>query len=62
MCRVDDLVARLKVLKPYLIVLEATGGFETVVVAALAAAALPVAGANPAQSRLKWRANPLGEQ
>jgi hypothetical protein len=29
----DDLVARLKVLKPYLIVLEATGGFETIVVA-----------------------------
>ena len=28
----DDLVARLKVLKPNLIVLEATGGFETVVV------------------------------
>jgi hypothetical protein len=32
----DDLVARLKVLKPNLIVLEATGGFETVAVAALA--------------------------
>ena len=32
----DDLVARLKVVKPNLIVLEATGGFETVVVAALA--------------------------
>ena len=30
----DELVARLKVLKPNLIVLEATGGFETVVVAA----------------------------
>jgi transposase len=29
--------------------LEATGGFETVVVAALAAAGLPVAVANPAQ-------------
>ena len=47
----DDLVARLKVLKPNLIVLEATGGFETVVVAALAAAGLPVAVANPAQIR-----------
>ena len=45
-----DLVARLK-LKPNLIVLEATGGFETVVVAALAAASLPVAVANPAQIR-----------
>jgi transposase len=47
----DNLVARLKVLKPNLIVLEATGGFETVVVAALAAAGLPVAVANPAQIR-----------
>lgn len=47
----DDLVARLKVLKPNLIVLEATGGFETVVVAALSAAGLPVAVANPAQIR-----------
>ena len=28
----EELVARLKVLKPNLIVLEATGGFETVVV------------------------------
>jgi len=47
----DDLVARLKVLKPNLIVVEATGGFETVAVAALAAANLPVAVANPAQIR-----------
>src|SRR5215475_2211335 len=47
----DDLVAHLRVLKPNLIVLEATGGFETVVVAALAAAGLPVAVANPAQIR-----------
>jgi transposase len=47
----DDLAARLKVLKPNLIVLEATGGFETVVVAALAGAGLPVAVANPAQVR-----------
>jgi transposase len=47
----DDLVARVKVLKPNLIVLEATGGFETVVVAALAGAGLPVAVANPAQIR-----------
>ena len=47
----DDLVARLKVVKPNLIVLEATGGFETVVVAALAGAGLPVAVANPAQVR-----------
>ena len=47
----DDLVARLKVVKPDLIVLEATGGFESVVVAALAGAGLPVAVANPAQIR-----------
>jgi transposase len=47
----DELVARLKVLKPNLVVLEATGGFETVVVAALAGAGLPVAVANPAQIR-----------
>jgi hypothetical protein len=40
-----------KVLKPNLIVLEATGGFESVVVAALAGAGLPVAVANPAQIR-----------
>ena len=46
-----ELVTRLKVLKPNLIVLEATGGFETVVVAALAGAGLPVAVANPAQIR-----------
>jgi transposase len=47
----DDLVARLKVLKPNLIVLEATGGLETVVAAALAGAGLPVAVANPGQIR-----------
>jgi transposase len=47
----EDLVARLKVLKPNLIVLEATGGFEIVAVAALAAAGLPVAVANPEQIR-----------
>src|SRR5499427_9118765 len=44
----DDLVARLRVLKPNLILIEATGGFETVAVAALAAAGLPVTVANPA--------------
>jgi transposase len=47
----DDLVGRFKVLRPDLIVLEATGGFETVVVAGLAGASLPVAVANPAQIR-----------
>jgi transposase len=52
----EDLVARLKVVKPDLIVLEATGGFESVVVAALAGAGLPVAVANPAQIRAFARA------
>ena len=47
----EELVGRLKVLKPDLVVLEATGGFETVVVAALAAAELPVVIANPVQVR-----------
>jgi len=45
------LVERLKPLAPRLIALEATGGFETVVAAALAAAGLPVVVVNPAQVR-----------
>jgi transposase len=45
------LVERLKPLAPLLVALEATGGFETVVVAALAAAGLPVVVVNPAQVR-----------
>jgi transposase len=45
------LVERLKPLAPHLIALEATGGFETVVAAALAAAGLPVVVVNPAQVR-----------
>jgi transposase len=36
---------------PTLIVLEATGGFETIVAAGLAAAGLPVAVVNPRQIR-----------
>src|ERR1700691_2218622 len=44
-------VDRLRVLAPILIVLEATGGYETALVAALAAAALPVVVANPRQVR-----------
>lgn len=46
-----QLVLRLKALAPALIAVEATGGFETVVVAALAGATLPVVVANPAQVR-----------
>ena len=44
-------VDRLRAVAPTLIVLEATGGYETPLVAALAAAALPVVVANPRQVR-----------
>jgi transposase len=46
-----QLVARLLNLAPALIALEATGGFETIVAAALASAGLPVVVVNPAQVR-----------
>src|SRR5262245_55531790 len=45
------LVERLQAVQPHLIVLEATGGYQRAVVAALAAAGLPVAGVNPRQAR-----------
>lgn len=45
------LAERLKGLAPQIVALEATGGFETVVTAALAAAGLPVVVVNPAQVR-----------
>jgi len=45
------LVERLRQFKPSLIVLEATGGFHLSVVAALAAAKLPVVAVNPRQAR-----------
>ena len=48
---IDALSARLGELKPALIVLEATGGFETVVAAGLAASSLPLAVVNPRQIR-----------
>lgn len=48
---VAELVERLRSLGPSLIAVEATGGFETVVVAALAGEALPVVVVNPAQVR-----------
>jgi transposase len=51
-----DLVERLKGAGAERIALEATGGFETVVVAALAAAGLPVVVVNPAQVRAFARA------
>jgi transposase len=48
---VAALVARLGPLRPALVALEATGGFEMVAAAALAAAGLPVVVVNPAQVR-----------
>lgn len=46
-----QLASRLEALEPKLIVLEATGGFEVTVAAALAAAKLPLAVVNPRQIR-----------
>ncbi len=47
----EQLTFRLGALSPNLVGLEASGGFETVVAAALAAARLPVVVVNPAQIR-----------
>ena len=44
---VEALVAELQVLEPAAVILEATGGLELPLVAAVAAAALPVAVVNP---------------
>ena len=46
-----ELVERLRGVDPSLIAVEATGGFETVVAAAIAGAQLPLAVVNPAQVR-----------
>jgi transposase len=48
---IDELAQRLAAVAPTLVVLEATGGFETIVTAGLAAAGLPVAVVNPRQIR-----------
>ncbi len=48
---IDDLVTRLERLRPSLVVLEASGGYERPVVAALAASVLPVVVVNPRQVR-----------
>lgn len=48
---IDEVVTRLRSLKPALVVLEATGGLERGLVRALVAAALPVIVANPRQVR-----------
>jgi transposase len=47
----EELVERLQALTPTLIAVEATGGFETIVAAAIAGASLPLAVVNPAQVR-----------
>jgi transposase len=47
----ERLVERLRALAPVLVALEATGGYETVVAGALAAAHLPLAVVNPRQIR-----------
>src|SRR6202044_4065767 len=46
-----ELVERLSALQPQRIAVEATGGFETIVAAALAGASLPLGIVNPAQVR-----------
>lgn len=48
---IEELIGRLKPLAPRIVAVEATGGFETVVAAGLASAALPVVVVNPAQVR-----------
>ena len=48
---IEALIERLRLLSLRAVALEATGGFETVVAASLAAAGLPVAVVNPAQVR-----------
>jgi transposase len=47
----EQLTTRLQALAPLVVALEATGGFETIAAAALAAAGLPVVVVNPAQIR-----------
>jgi transposase len=48
---ITSLVERMRAISPALIVLEATGGFETIVAAALGGAQLPMAVVNPRQIR-----------
>lgn len=53
---IDQLIARLVDLQPTVVVVEATGGYERAVVAAGAAAGLPMAVVNPRQVRAFARA------
>jgi transposase len=46
-----QLIERLQALRPELVVMEATGGYETIVASAVAAAHLPLAVVNPRQIR-----------
>ena len=48
---VEELLDRLRTVAPTLIAVEATGGFETIVAAAIGAAQLPLVVVNPAQVR-----------
>jgi transposase len=48
---IEELLARLRADPPALVVLEATGGFETTVAGAIAGAGLPLAVVNPRQIR-----------
>jgi transposase len=47
----EELVAKLQSMAPQLVAMEATGGFETMVAAALSASGLPAVVVNPAQVR-----------
>jgi len=47
----EELIERLRAFSPQLIAVEATGGFETIVAAAVAGAGLPLVVVNPAQIR-----------
>jgi len=47
----EELIERCRAFSPQLIAVEATGGFETIVAAALAGAGLPLVVVNPAQIR-----------
>lgn len=48
---IGELCRKLLALKPKIVALEATGGFETIAAAALASAGLPIVVVNPAQVR-----------
>src|SRR5437588_3832635 len=47
----NELIERLRAIAPRLIAIEATGGYETIVAAAIAGADLPLVVVNPAQVR-----------